>query len=548
MKLVTVAEMRAIEKEANAKGLTYEHMMENAGQGLAEVLQENFQEFKQEGVLGLVGSGNNGGDTLVALAILVSRGWMGSAYIVRPRPEGDPLMQRLEQAGGKIYRVEDDPGYERLTALVENHALLLDGVLGTGVHLPLKKEVAVVLDAAGRALDSLAERPKVIAVDCPSGVDCDTGEAAVECIPADLTVTMAAVKRGLLKFPAFELMGDLQVVGIGLPGDGEEMESWRSVNRIVPSVERIRDMLPWRPADAHKGTFGTALIVAGSLNYTGAALLAGEAAYRIGTGLVTLAVPTPLHAALAGQFPEATWLLLPNEMGVISSTAAGVVKDNLGRATALLVGPGFGMEDTTREFLSRLLGNSMRHSRSGIGFVHAEKENEQTQANGLPALVIDADGLKLLADIPDWPKRLPGPAVLTPHPGEMSVLTGLSTAEIQADRIAVAERFSREWGHVVVLKGAFTVIAAPDGQSAVLPVATSALARAGTGDVLAGLIVGLRAQGLQAFPAAVAGAWIHAQAGLEAAEELGNTASVLASDVLRAVISVMSEVQGNPSG
>ena len=158
----------------------------------------------------------------------------------------------------------------------------------------------------------------------------------------------------------------------------------------------------------------------------------------------------------------------------------------------------------------------------------------------LPPLVIDADGLKLLARLPDWPSRLSPQAVLTPHPGEMAVLTGLTLEEVQADRIGTAERFAHLWGHIVVLKGAFTVIASPAGKTAVIPVATPALARAGTGDVLAGLIAGLRAQGVGAFEAAAAGAWIHAQAGLRAAEKLGSTACVLAGDVLEAVAGVMS--------
>ena len=160
----------------------------------------------------------------------------------------------------------------------------------------------------------------------------------------------------------------------------------------------------------------------------------------------------------------------------------------------------------------------------------------------MPPLIIDADGLKLLAKLPDWAARLPKPAVLTPHPGEMSALTGLETAEIQADRLSIAERFAAEWGQVIVLKGAFTVIAAPDGRTMIIPVASSALARAGSGDVLAGLIAGLRAQGMEAFEAAAAGAWIHAQAGLLAAEMQGNTATVLAGDLLNVLPDVLEQL------
>jgi hydroxyethylthiazole kinase-like uncharacterized protein yjeF len=542
MKLVTVAEMQAIEREANASGFTYEMMMENAGRGLAEVIDEEYTPRRTGGALGLVGSGNNGGDTLVALAWLASHGWNASAYLVRPRPKDDPLVARLLQASGKVIHLEEDPEFEQLANLVASHTVLLDGVLGTGMRLPLKPDLASVMDAARRIVDSMAGQPAVIAVDCPSGVDCDSGEAAPECLRADLTVTMAAVKQGLLKFPAYKLVGGLRVVGIGLPDDGASLAAWQAVRRSVPFAEDIKASLPARPLDAHKGTFGTALIVAGSVNYTGAAWLAGQAAYRIGTGLVTLAIPGPLHAALAGQFPEATWLVMPDEIGVISKESLEVLQGPLKRATALLAGPGFGLEETTGEFVARLFGGERHAGHASIGFVHSTNQ-DSGQRIALPATVIDADGLKLLARIPDWPAQLPPLTVLTPHPGEMSVLTGLPKEEIQADRLGIAERFSQLWKHVLVLKGAFTVVAAPDGQTAVIPVATPALARAGTGDVLAGLVVGLLAQGVEAFPAAVAAAWIHAQAGLRSAEDLGSTTAVMAGDVLRSVPAVVSDLR-----
>jgi NAD(P)H-hydrate epimerase len=320
-----------------------------------------------------------------------------------------------------------------------------------------------------------------------------------------------------------------------------------SVNIEVADEELVFGLLPERPMDAHKGTFGTALIAAGSASYTGAALLSGKAAYRAGAGLVTLAVPSMLHGTLAGQFPEATWALLPHERGGIAREAAKALLKHFERATALLVGPGFGMEDVTLEFLKDLLTEETAPKKvSGrIGFLQEvdEKEKKEETAAHLPPMVIDADGLKLLVKIEGWYKSLPAPAVLTPHPGEMGVLTGLSVEEIQADRIGVATRYAKEWGHVVVLKGAFTVIAEPEGSVTVIPVASPALAHAGTGDVLAGLIVGLRAQGLEAYDAAVAGAWIHAQAGLIAAGDLGSTASVLAGDVLEAIPDVMADLE-----
>lgn len=543
MKYVSVAEMQAVEREADASGFSYAQMMENAGRNLAAVIAEVYAYADEKEILGLVGSGNNGGDTLVALAYLAEQGWQTSAYILRPRSPDDPLIKRLLEAGGKLASFEDDPNRQELRRMLHDNTFWMDGVLGTGARLPLKPELAQELAFTRKILDDIPEPPIIIAVDCPSGIDCDSGEAAPECLPAAITITMAAIKQGMLKFPAYDLCGDIRLVGIGLPDDGEKMASWQAVHCTVADEDWMRLMLPLRPNNSHKGTFGTALVVAGSVNYTGAALLAGQAAYRAGAGLVTLAVPSPLHSALSGQFPEATWLLLPHEMGVIAAGAAEVVAAQLERATALLIGPGFGLEDTTGEFLSRLLTSSTHHGSGKIGFVRATAEPPSKESPKIPPLVVDADGLKLLKRIPDWPAHLPAETILTPHPGEMSVLTGLTKEEIQADRLEIARKFSREWGHIVVLKGAFTIIAAPDGEAAIIPVATSALARAGTGDVLAGLIVGLRAQGMPAFSAAVAGAWIHAQAGLMAAESLGNTASVLAGDVLRASIDVISSLQ-----
>ena len=539
MKLVTVAQMREIEQEADANGLTYAEMMENAGRGLAEIINEITFDDESGDVLGLVGPGNNGGDTLIALTHLAGEGWHVCAYLVK-RKKKDELVARLLEAGGEVTFAETDRDFSALGMCFESAEILLDGLLGTGIKLPLKPEISSVLEQSLFIMAEMEEPPYIIAVDCPSGVDCDSGQAALECLPADLTITMAAVKRGLLKLPAFEFVGDLALVDIGLPDD---LPSFQHLETEVADHELVAGLLPERALDSHKGTFGTALIVAGSINYTGAAFLAGMAAYRSGAGLVTMAVPGPLHGVLAGQLPEATWILLPHDMGNIAGSAAALTK-SLESASALLVGPGFGLEAKTRDFLEDLLAgkSNAKKQTSQIGFVHKETETKNASIH-LPPMVVDADGLKLLAQIPDWHKKLPPLSVLTPHPGEMSVLTGFSKDEIQNDREAVAGKYAKEWGHVVVLKGAFTVIAAPNGQMTVIPVASPALARAGTGDVLAGLIVGLRAQGLDAYDAAVAGAYIHAKAGLMAAEDLGTAASVLAGDILNSVVDVISELE-----
>lgn len=516
MKLVTVSQMRSIEKEADAKGVSYAQMMENAGRRLAEIVHAIGQEHDWKTVAGIVGSGNNGGDTLVALTWLAEAGWRTYAYLVNRKTIGDELVTRYLGAGGDAAQFTNDPGFDSLHGFLEEADVLLDGLLGTGIKLPLRNDAALVLQGTTLILADLEITPFIVAVDCPSGVDCDTGACADETLHADITLTMAAVKQGLLKLPAFEYVGALDLVDIGLP---ENLEAWNALDTDVADADRVSALLPDRSPASHKGTFGTAFVTAGSTSYTGAALLAGKAAYRIGTGLVTMAVPEPLHFALAGHLPEATWIQLSHEHGFISEEACYQVLTSLERATAILIGPGLGSKHTTKLFVEHLLP-------------YLE----------IP-VVIDADGIRHLVGIHDWHKKLNFMAVLTPHPGEMSALTGLSLNEIQSNREEIAGKYAKAWGHVVVLKGAFTVVASPGGCKTIIPVATPALARAGTGDVLAGLIVGLRAQGVDAYEAAITGAYIHAQAGLRAADLLGTTASVLASDVLDSVPDIISELE-----
>ena len=502
-KFLSVAEMIAVEKAADASGHSYDQMMACAGAALVKEIGIAYSHLADKKVLGLVGSGNNGGDALVAVTLLEQTGWQTAAYLTTKR-QNDPLVTEYLEAGGDIFYLDQDQSLEKLTAQVESTDLILDALLGTGIQLPLRAPIPKVLTAVDQAINQCEIKPMVIAVDCPSGVDCDSGEAAEECISADLTVCMAAVKQGLLKLPAFGLLGNLVVGNIGLPPG---LPEWIKINRMVLD-DRILVKLPLRPLSAHKGTFGTALVVGGSRSFAGAPILAGKAAFRCGAGWVNLAVPEEIQLGLVGDFLEATWMPLLGDHGVITESAAKVLIEGLSKETAILLGPGLGQATTTGKFIEKLVNP------------------------GLPAMVIDADGLKLLAKIDQWWQKLPKDTILTPHPGEMSILTGLPLDEIQADRIVTAEKFAQQWGHIVVLKGAFTVTAEPGGKTAILPVATPALARAGTGDVLAGIILGLRAQGMRAFDAACAGVWLHAEASLLAAEAIGSTAGVLAGDLV----------------
>jgi len=304
-----------------------------------------------------------------------------------------------------------------------------------------------------------------LAVYCPSGIDCSTGQVSPETLHCDYTLSMAAVKTGLLTFPAYEYCGNLVNISIGFD---KNLPGWENDLHEIITPIKVAGMLPKRPLDAHKGTFGTAMIIAGSINYTGAVLLAAEAAYRSGAGLVRAAIPGMIHSAIAGQIPEVTWLLLPHESGVIAEAGAEVVLKHLDKVTSMLIGPGLETEETTRHFIKRLLTQQSKKSKTNvIGFVPVAQEEGAKSPVKLPPLVIDADGLRILADIPEWWKLIPSGSILTPHPGEMAALTGLSIKEIQEKRLDLALHFAKEWNQIVILKGALTVIATPDGHASV---------------------------------------------------------------------------------
>jgi NAD(P)H-hydrate epimerase len=473
---------------------------------------------------------------MVAACHLSEAGANVSLYFAKMPAGGeeDPNMKRVREKSLFVADAENDQRWRVLKNLLGGVTVLIDAVFGTGVRLPLKGKAADLLKQVAATLDEReAPPPLCVAVDCPSGTNCDTGECDAAVLSADVTVTMIAAKRGQLVFPAAEKAGELIVADCGVRDDLPELAA---VKLELATPASVRALLPRRPRDAHKGTFGRALVVAGSINFTGAAYLSGAGAYRVGAGLVTLAVPGPIYTALAAQLPEATWLMLPHDTGVIASGAADMLLKELSRYDALLVGPGLGTEKETGQCLRRLLRLEDLAHKGAMGFApRTAPESAAPSSAALPPLVVDADGLRLLAQIEGWSKALPREAVLTPHPGEMAALTGQDKEALQADRVGTAQKYAAEWGHVVVLKGAFTVVAAPDGGTTVVPIATAALARAGTGDVLAGAIVGFMAQGLQPYSAAVAGAFVHGMAGQLAAEMLGTTASVLASDVLEAL-------------
>jgi hydroxyethylthiazole kinase-like uncharacterized protein yjeF len=537
-KIVSVNQMVAIEKKADASGLSYDRMMENAGIAVAERILSVWPKASGFKILVLVGPGNNGGDGLVAGFHLANAGADVSYYLLKERAADDRNLVRVQEMSAQIIVAEDDARDKKLNKLIDSTDLIIDGLLGTGFKLPLHGTAKSLL---ARVQKRICERDRpvfVVAIDCPSGVDCDSGDSATECIQADITITLAAVKEGLLKPPGAELVGDLYVGDIGLSADNTEL---MEISREMMDWERARSWLPTRDRYAHKGTFGQVLIIAGSINYPGAAVLAAKGAYRAGAGLVTLAIPEPIYQPLVAVIPEATWIILPHIQGAIASGAVEVLAESIPEAQSCLIGPGFSQDRSTEQFMRKLFMG--KEAGEGLGFVESPQSSSDVQ---FPPVVFDADGLKLLAKLEQWQNLIPAQSILTPHPGEMSVLSSLSIEEIQKDRIGAAEHWAKEWGHIVVLKGAYTVVAGPGGESMVIPIATPALASAGTGDVLAGIIASLLGQGLAPFKAAALGAYLHGRAGVLAAEVYQTSTSVIAGDVADALPEVFAELELGP--
>lgn len=544
MRIVTVEQMRRIEQAANSQGLPYATMMEAAGRAVAAWVESEGARGRR--VLVLVGPGNNGGDGLVAARYLHQAGARVAVYCWKRDVAADPNWDAVQAVSIPCIWRDQDEGCSELQHLVSEADWVLDALLGTGASKPIAGTLQDVLstvahviaarrtparaDALLRVVPALVEplampRPRVVAVDVPSGLNSDTGYADPTTLPADVTVTLGFPKVGQFLFPGAALVGELVVADIGIPA---RLAS--DVSLELSTADRIRALLPKRPSDAHKGTFGKAMVGAGSSNYTGAPYLAASAAMRVGAGLVTLAIPELLHPILAAGLREATYLLLPHQMGALVPDAVKVLLEGLSGYDALLLGPGLGRDRQTVEFVARLLSLPASERRARLGFVAPATTGEESRSQ-LPPLVIDADGLNALADRKGWPQSLPTSTILTPHAGEMARLLGTTVAEVNAGRIELARRAAQEWQAVVVLKGAYTVIASPQGQACINPFATSALATAGSGDVLAGAIVGLLAQGLAPYDAAVAGAYLHGLAGQMVAAELG-PAGGIAGDLL----------------
>ena len=423
--------------------------------------------------------------------------------------------------------ITDDVGYAFLEQQLSGASLVLDALFGTGLTpqtRPIDGDAAEVLHRL-RAAREATPPVQLIALDVPSGVDADTGFADPLTVGVDSTITFGLAKTGLYAMPARRLAGEIIVVPIGLPTTAAADLPYEELR-----LRDARDRIPKRASDGHKGSFGTVMIAAGSRRFPGAARLAAEAAARSGAGLVTLAAPEAIQPLLV-SLADATHEPLHSTYGTLDAEAARGLLRALrgGRARSLLVGPGLDLTPDTEAFMTHLV--------AGLD-----------EVEGLAAVVFDADALNALARRPKWHESLDGegmPRILTPHAAEMARLTGTDAETVQANRLLTAIAYAGRSHSIVVLKGACTIVAHPDGRARISEVATSALAHAGSGDVLAGLIAGFVAQGLEPFEAACAGVAVHAECGRIGESRLG-AASTLASDLLRLVPEVRRLLEPEP--
>jgi hydroxyethylthiazole kinase-like uncharacterized protein yjeF len=513
MKIVTAEQMRKIDQESVRLGTPVSELMENAGKAVAEEIRVYLGAPEKQHILCLIGAGNNGGDGLVAVRYLYDWGAKVTVYLCSERPAGDTNLKLIRERGINCIEAAKDKGLKKLDEDLVKATCVIDGLLGTGKMRPLEGVFKNVLGKVNHARK--IRNFSIIAIDLPSGMDADNGAIDPDCPDADMTVTLAFPKPGLFMFPGTEKVGKLIVADIGI---AESLAA--SIKTELLTGEWASNIIPKRPLNANKGTFGKLLVSAGSINYTGAAYLACSGAIRTGTGLVTLATANSLQPIIAARLAEVTYLPLPEAgPGIISAEAADIIQRQCGQYNVLLLGCGLGQNPSTMEFIRSLLSRP-----------------------GLPPMVLDADALNILTKMPDWQQQITSEAILTPHPGEMSRLCGLSIEEIQADRAGMALKFAGEWQKTVVLKGAFTVIAAPDGRCRISPFANPGLASAGTGDVLAGVIAGLTAQGLPCFDAAALGVYLHGAAGERVREDIGDM-GMTASDLLPVLPAVIKQLK-----
>lgn len=495
-------------------------LMENAGAGAVRLLLEDVPETTG-GVAIVCGTGNNGGDGFVMARHLVNHGIDVQVFVtgaLKKVREGESArnLETIRKMNIPVIQVTADEDVLTLYDALTRFPVIVDAVFGTGLDREVTGRIGRVIDCIN---DAGKDGKKIFSVDIPSGIHADTGAVLGRAMRADITCTFALPKPGQLIHPGAAHTGRLYCLDISIPRP--LMDKAPATHHLL-TPDLLSELFSRRDPETHKGTYGHLLVVAGSEGKTGAAALAGEAAIRAGAGLVTVGVPRSLNPILEAKLTEAMTLPLPDEEGTLASGAADQVMaflEERSAVNAMVVGPGLSTGRGAREAVRSLI-----------------REVE------LP-MVLDADGINVIDCIPEILKEKKGDVIITPHPGEMGRLIDRTTAEIQRDRMGAARETAVAYGVWVVLKGARTIIAGPDGIIYIATGGNPGMASGGTGDVLTGLIGGFLAQGVGPLTAALAGVWVHNDAGDRAAEKKGEV-SLTAGDLLDAVCDATRTLSG----
>ncbi len=517
MKLVTADQMRELERAAVEAGATEMQLMEEAGLAVAQEAWMLLGSLEGRRIVVLAGPGNNGGDGIVAARNLAD--WGADVAVYFPRTRRDESMnEELVARDIPLVTGDEDEDYGKLESLLAASDLVIDAILGIGQKRAIDREEPI-----GQTLARLEHirkampAPKLIAVDLPTGLNADSGEADPLTVTPDLTVTFGLPKVGMYQDPGSRVVGRVQVIDIGIPKAAQA-----AVDLELLTSRWFRGALPERPEGSNKGTFGKVMVLGGSTRYPGAPRLAAVSAYRAGAGLVTIATTPAVGSLITSAVAEATWLPQNADVdGFIAPTNAISLRHEWRGVEAAIFGPGLGNSESTRALAWAILPDLAE------------------VANGV---VLDADALNAIAAMEDVAERVPANAVLTPHPGELARLLKTTVADIQSRRLEAAKEAAATYGCVVVLKGAHTVIASAEGSVRLSPFANPLLATAGSGDVLAGIIGGYLAQGCTAMEAACLGVYAHAATGESLREQYGDS-GMLAGELAEHLPRVVKELR-----
>jgi hydroxyethylthiazole kinase-like uncharacterized protein yjeF len=504
MRILTAAQMREADRFTIEEiGIPSLVLMENAGRQVVAAIEAAYEERLAGRVGVLCGRGNNGGDGFVVARTLLQRGIDTAVFVIGTvadvRGDARVNLEILGRLGVTVVEIADEQTWELHFSEISECTLLVDAIFGTG----LRSAVAGMLETV--IADVNAADIPIVSIDLPSGMSADTPHLIGDCIDASMTVTLAAPKLPLVLPPAEARAGDVVIADIGIPYEVIEGLEAPHVELLTP--EALRQLIEPRAADSHKGDFGRVTIVAGSLGKTGAAHLAGMGALRSGAGLVTVATPAACLPIVASMAPA----MMTEPLGDASATTlTGASLERVLELTHDVVacGPGIGRAADVRDFMRALLERAT-----------------------VP-LVIDADGITVLADDPDaLVGRDDREVIITPHPGEMARLIGATTDDVQTNRIQVASEFAASHRVYVVLKGHRTVIATPEGRVYINPTGNPGMATGGTGDVLTGMIAAWLAQLLDAEAACRLAVFLHGAAG-DLAEAQEGQVAMTATDLL----------------